>query len=431
MFHLLSSLYTDLTTRPRFNILFLGGPSSGKTSLLAVLKEEYVEPPKQRGEAEGSGMRRRRQQEALPRTRPTVGQNVLDIVAPSLPEEPMSEDAEGSSSALRGLQQIWPRPPAAESLPSSPSVASTSKGGWFSSSSPSPATLTHQAVRTTSVLHIWDLGGDPSLRPIWREYYKEAHAVIYFWDVASAQGREDEWETLRTLSEEGALRGKPVLVVLSRGDRGAASGKEGRTRGGRSAEGDGGATLSPQEEHEEGDLSLSMDDPRRSGLDGIITENDAAAEEARPTAPDHADQKPDDASKPAGTAATLLRSTTQDDVLESLKAFIESHIEAHVVEEIGNASVDSSRSANTAKAGGGDGAAQKVEGGDGGAGEEQGGADEAEDDADDEGSLDDEGPPQLFPPTTLLPLSLVEGYGERDVMRWMIARSLEAAKARR
>lgn len=255
--------------------------------------------------------------------------------------------------------------------------------------------------------------------------------MIYFWDVASAQGREDEWETLMTLSEEGALRGKPVLVVLSRGDRGATSGKEGRTRGGRRAQEHGGATLSPQEEHEEGDLSLSMDDPRRSGLDGIVAENDAGAEDLHPPLSDHADQNPDDASKPAGTAATLSHSTTQDDVLESLKAFIESHIEAHVVEGIGNASVDSSRSANTAKAGGGDGPAQKVEGGDDGAGEEQGGADEAEDDEDDEGSLDDEGPPHLFPPTTLLPLSLVEGYGERDVMRWMIARSLEAAKARR
>lgn len=182
MFHLLSSLYTDLTSRPRYNILFLGSESSGKSTLLQTIKSHYLE--RKALERDSSAATRAYK---LPKTRATVGQNVLDIAAPAPSNRPLVKPA---------------YPPPDPTPPTLSEVGSSSS--WFSPSRPAAPRRTSTSTGSgrkpsKAILHIWDLGGEQGLRPIWKKYYAETDCVVWFWDCSTGgkgKSREAEWDSL-------------------------------------------------------------------------------------------------------------------------------------------------------------------------------------------------------------------------------------------
>ncbi|CAO1636332.1 unnamed protein product [Parajaminaea phylloscopi] len=445
MFHLLSSIYTDLTTRPRFNAVFLGEEGSGKTSLLLVLKERFVDgrPPPSGDAGETTGPESG--DLSLPKTRPTVGQNVIDIAGPSLP--PASGSA-ASSSSYKRLQRIWPPPPPPQAVAAATSA--TTSRGWFtrrsssgpaqtlSSTSASHATASDHGKRessTNSIIHIWDLGGEESLRPIWKEYYGETDSIVYFWDVERAgrgEARETAWECLLGIVKQKSLQGLPLLIVLSKADA-----AEGKPKAAEISSGDGehmsgseqvGHVLSggldsieSEDETLEGDLSLQTAPPLAAGL-----------QQTSEVADDHATSSIPQ--EPRGTATALSDAQSPEDALRSLQAFISSHIEAFVVDRAqrypqslprrssapaseGPSVAETGESADSTKE-------PRAEQGDGNA--DGGDADDVRAEDEEEFNTTVDGSPVLFPETSLVSLDLTTREGVDEVLRWLIDASVRA-----
>lgn len=64
-------------------------------------------------------------------------------------------------------------------------------------------------------LRIWDLGGKPAFRNTWRDYLKDATALVY---VVSAQQRERIHETRKLFDDITLGFNKPIAVVFNAGD---------------------------------------------------------------------------------------------------------------------------------------------------------------------------------------------------------------------
>lgn len=497
MFHLLSSIYTDLTTRPRFNVVFLGEESSGKTSLLAVLKERYVDqrgnaksisqasttpppphpspPPLNRGRSHDSGANNGAEVQVatsdagpsqpplqpsanLPRTRPTVGQNVLDIVAPSLTATTVSP-----SSSSR-IQRLWPAPPPPQAMKAAAAAAAASAAAapsnWFkrrtssaqgesfgnigssghSSTSNAIDSTWDRALSTKALIHIWDLGGERSLRSIWREYYAETDCIVYFWDAERAgkgEARERVWQGLVDVIKEEELQGLPLLIVLSKTD-----------------------AAGPAHRHTpaDGDTFHERSSSASLGLQEDDTENDEETGDLSLHAGSQVDktEEGNDVTDAAGTATSLNSAQSAEDVLESLKAFIQSHIEAYVVERAQRSAQSSSRrssAAVSARAAGSQrsslsgkepaskGEVDETTGKSSADGAAESKSQEAAyvattvagdngDDGDGDGDDDEintsrDGRPVLFPDTCIVPLSLLTDSGAEGVLRWIIDASVQ------
>lgn len=66
-------------------------------------------------------------------------------------------------------------------------------------------------------LNVWDIGGQKSIRPYWRNYYDNTDALIYV--VDSADNRiEEAAQELMTLCNEPKLAGVPLLVFANKQD---------------------------------------------------------------------------------------------------------------------------------------------------------------------------------------------------------------------
>lgn len=477
MFHLLTSLYNDLTTRPRFNVLFVGFEGSGKSSLLADFKERYVDQPQQGAAANKDGTVAQSQSPTLPKTRPTVGQNVLDVVAPSINIH-TSKQIKDEQPYLP-LEQVWPRP--LSSRPSSPPISTAApQSGWFSrrtssansvvpdhgSSSMRRTPSSRSPASTKSLLHFWDLGGELSLRSMWREYYGEADCVVYFWDVekgGQGEGRQEAWQGLVQLVEEEQLEGLPLLIVLSRADRAGQVGMSAR-RGSKDVgamqlpvtngvqvdriEEEGNGQGSEVASHEEA-IAATNGDANPARKEDAAQPDDAEAPQ-QPGQPEHDDtsnqNKPTAILQPtakgdAATQATVDTIESARDALESLRVFITSQTEAYVEERASKlaeetkaavaaaAAAASSRSStsDTAKAEDSEGpkdqshksTAQEDKGPESGRSEGQSQA---------ELSFS-KGPPIFFPTTHLCSLSLLGGRGADDVMQWLIEESVRDSGA--
>lgn len=475
MFHLLSSIYTDLTTRPRFNAVFLGEQHSGKSSLLAVLKDRYVDKRPTLGISASEQAHPNSGSSSssslpptlpLPKTRPTVGQNVLDIIAPSVPNVTDTRSFPSSKSRMHHMQIIWPPPPPPQALAA---ATTQSSRGWFKyrpSSSAKDALSSTSTARaaafgansssgsTKSLIHIWDLGGEASLRSIWREYYSETDCIIYFWDVDAAgkgEERQKSWEILISVVKEKSLQGLPLLIVLSKVDRATSRGGDSGRRRAKSQDGGVASTLTSavaddgagQEEGGQGKDDVTHE---RGVLDLQV---DSADVEDKPVTEEQVSRKSEDAFRREGaTVFSDIQST--DDILRSLQAFIQSHIEAYVVARAQKVAESSSRRASVVTAGAAPESRSEEDGGrrhpsDGGrsAGPSEGdspsqsGAEEEKSEGEEEKEKEEEeeeeefnttvdGSPVLFPNTSLIALSLVTGEGVEEVMRWLIGASVRA-----
>lgn len=72
--------------------------------------------------------------------------------------------------------------------------------------------------REECVLNLYDVGGGPTIRGIWSNYYASAHAFVFVIDASD----HDRFAEARTLLKEAAthesMRGKPMLVLATKQD---------------------------------------------------------------------------------------------------------------------------------------------------------------------------------------------------------------------
>lgn len=76
-------------------------------------------------------------------------------------------------------------------------------------------------------LHVWDVGGQRSLRPYWRNYFEKTDGIAWVVDSADLDRMSDTREELARLLGAERLRGAGLLVLANKQDvPGAASGAE-------------------------------------------------------------------------------------------------------------------------------------------------------------------------------------------------------------
>mmetsp|Transcript_37867 Transcript_37867/g.45655 ORF Transcript_37867/g.45655 Transcript_37867/m.45655 type:complete len:180 (-) Transcript_37867:368-907(-) len=67
-------------------------------------------------------------------------------------------------------------------------------------------------------LNVWDIGGQKSIRPYWRNYFDQTDGLMYVVDSADRKRAEETGEELAALLEEDKLAGVPLLVLANKQD---------------------------------------------------------------------------------------------------------------------------------------------------------------------------------------------------------------------
>lgn len=81
-----------------------------------------------------------------------------------------------------------------------------------------------KSVRTNDFkLHIWDIGGQKSLRPYWKNYFYKADALVFVIDSADAVRFEEAAQELAYLLGEDQLSKVPLLIFANKQDLATAS----------------------------------------------------------------------------------------------------------------------------------------------------------------------------------------------------------------
>merc|ERR1711937_670583 len=67
-------------------------------------------------------------------------------------------------------------------------------------------------------LNVWDIGGQKTIRPYWKNYFENTDALIYVVDSSDRRRLEEAGEELAALLEEDKLQGIPVLIFANKQD---------------------------------------------------------------------------------------------------------------------------------------------------------------------------------------------------------------------
>jgi len=67
-------------------------------------------------------------------------------------------------------------------------------------------------------LNVWDIGGQKTIRPYWRNYFENSDVLIYVIDSADKTRFEESGIQLAELLEEEKLTGIPVLLFANKQD---------------------------------------------------------------------------------------------------------------------------------------------------------------------------------------------------------------------
>lgn len=67
-------------------------------------------------------------------------------------------------------------------------------------------------------LNVWDIGGQKSIRPYWRNYYDQTDALIYVIDSADHRRMEETGVELQQLLDEEKLSTVPLLIMANKQD---------------------------------------------------------------------------------------------------------------------------------------------------------------------------------------------------------------------
>jgi ADP-ribosylation factor related protein 1 len=69
-------------------------------------------------------------------------------------------------------------------------------------------------------LKLWDIGGQSTLRKLWKSYYSSAHAIVFVIDSTDLPRINSEVvEVLREVIESEETEGVPILVLANKQDR--------------------------------------------------------------------------------------------------------------------------------------------------------------------------------------------------------------------
>merc|ERR1712216_983290 len=67
-------------------------------------------------------------------------------------------------------------------------------------------------------LNVWDIGGQKTIRPYWKNYFENTDALIYVVDSSDRKRLEEAAAELAELLEEDKLTGIPVLIFANKQD---------------------------------------------------------------------------------------------------------------------------------------------------------------------------------------------------------------------
>jgi small GTP-binding protein len=67
-------------------------------------------------------------------------------------------------------------------------------------------------------MNIWDVGGQTTIRPLWRYYYQGSSAVVFVVDSADHERMEEAKETLESVLADDSLRRATLLVFANKQD---------------------------------------------------------------------------------------------------------------------------------------------------------------------------------------------------------------------
>ena len=73
-------------------------------------------------------------------------------------------------------------------------------------------------VQNDVTLNVWDIGGQKSIRPYWRNYFEHTDALIYVIDSADQVRMEETGVELDQLLGEEQLEGVPILIYANKQD---------------------------------------------------------------------------------------------------------------------------------------------------------------------------------------------------------------------
>ena len=103
-------------------------------------------------------------------------------------------------------------------------------GGEAEASSSAAVASTHPPPPTTTTtrrVNIWDVGGQKTLRPFWRNYFESTDGLVWVVDAADRARLPHAARELSTLLSEARLAAAPLLVLANKQDvAGAASADE-------------------------------------------------------------------------------------------------------------------------------------------------------------------------------------------------------------
>merc|ERR1711934_447334 len=67
-------------------------------------------------------------------------------------------------------------------------------------------------------LNVWDIGGQKTIRPYWKNYFDNTDILIYVLDSADRKRVEEATDELAELLDEDKLAGVPLLVFANKQD---------------------------------------------------------------------------------------------------------------------------------------------------------------------------------------------------------------------
>jgi ADP-ribosylation factor-like protein 3 len=67
-------------------------------------------------------------------------------------------------------------------------------------------------------LNVWDIGGQKTIRPYWRNYFDHTDALIFVIDSSDQKRMRETGEELDLLLDDDKLKGVPLLVLANKQD---------------------------------------------------------------------------------------------------------------------------------------------------------------------------------------------------------------------
>lgn len=65
----------------------------------------------------------------------------------------------------------------------------------------------------------YDLGGGPSIRNVWQEYYADAHGIIFVVDSSDQYHIEEAKKVIQAVLKDSTMAGKPLLLYANKQDK--------------------------------------------------------------------------------------------------------------------------------------------------------------------------------------------------------------------